>query len=96
MPQRGTFSGQIEGVDPALPLLPVVVCAVSLTSSERGGCHRSLRHLLILSEGIMEANDGKKGEATEEIDDQRRCRWLTMAPSLPAVEVVTVEGCIRR
>jgi hypothetical protein len=60
MPQRGTFSGQIEGVDPALPLLPVVVCAVSLTSSERGGCHRSLRHLLILSEGIMEANDGKK------------------------------------
>jgi hypothetical protein len=39
----------------------------------------------------MEAVDGKEGEATEEIGDQRRCRWLTMAPSLPAIEVVTVE-----
>jgi hypothetical protein len=39
----------------------------------------------------MEAVDGKEGEATEEIDDQRRCQQLTMAPSLPAVEVVTVE-----
>jgi hypothetical protein len=38
----------------------------------------------------MEAVDGKEGDAAEEIDDQRRCRRLTMAPPLPAVEVVAV------
>jgi hypothetical protein len=72
-------------VDPALPFLPVVVCAVSSTSSERGG-----RHRLIHSVRNMETVDGKESEALEGIADQRRCRRLTMAPSLPAVEVEDV------
>jgi hypothetical protein len=38
----------------------------------------------------METADGQEGEALEGIADQRRCRRLTMAPSLPAVEVEDV------
>jgi hypothetical protein len=38
----------------------------------------------------MEVVDGEDDEAIEEFDDQRRCRRLTMVPSLPAVEGVTV------
>jgi hypothetical protein len=72
------FSGQIKGVDPALPLLPPLRSRSDVTSP-------------ILSAGIMEVDDGKEGEATEESDDQRRCRRFTMAPSLPTVEVVTME-----
>jgi hypothetical protein len=38
----------------------------------------------------MEVVDGEDDEAIEEFDDQRRCRRLTMVPSLPAIEGVTM------